>query len=97
MSLISKKYEISKNCRKELSYSDSQNKHIYPCMVEKGYGGAGWLGLIIAGQLYFDFRRGDEQAVAGNLANAIKEKFGKGSLHKKSESRFLIFCRSKFF
>ena len=82
VALITKAYEDSKNCRKELNYSDTQNKEIYPCLVEEGYQGSGWLGLIIAGQLYFDFRRGDEEEVAKNLANAIKGKFSRQILGK---------------
>ena len=75
--LVSQKYQKSPNCKKELAYADSQNKHIFPCMVEEGYKGAGWLGLIIAGKLYHDFSRVGEsvQEIAKRLAQAIKDKF----------------------
>ena len=71
--LVSEKYEKSKNCRKELSYSDVQNKIIFPCMVDKGYNGKGWLGILTAGLLYHDFRHGNEENVGEGLAKAIAD------------------------
>ena len=60
--LVSKNYSESVNCKKELCTAASQNKIILPCLVDDDYAGqGGWLGLIIAGELYFDFRKGKNE------------------------------------
>jgi hypothetical protein len=53
---LTKKYQDSKNCKKELNYSDCCNKDIVPCMAEPNFKATGWLGLLTAGMLWIDFR-----------------------------------------
>ena len=74
--LASSKYELSKNCRKELSYADVKNVPIFTCLVEDDYVGNGWLGIIISPLLYFDFR-GDR--VGKGLVEAMQKKLGDDS------------------
>ena len=77
--LVSKKYELSRNCRKELTYADSNNKLIFPCMVDSNYKKASnWLGLIVSGLLYFDFTKEETstEELATSLAKAISVKLG---------------------
>ena len=74
--LVSSKYELSKNCRKELSYADVKNVPIFPCLVEDDYVGNGWLGIIISPLLYYDFRGG---RVGTGLVEAMQKKLGDDS------------------
>ena len=76
--LVSEKYEKSKNCKKELTYSDVRNKIIFPCMVDKkkdgeDYNGDNWLGLLIAGLLWTDFRDIDVENAGKKLVKQITE------------------------
>lgn len=62
---LTQKYQDSKNCKKELNYTDSCNKDIVPCMVQPNFKASGWLGLLTAGMLWIDFRNPDnfEQSI----------------------------------
>lgn len=55
---ISEQYQNSKNCRKELNYADNQEIPVIPVMADKNkkYKPTKWLGIIVAGLLYFDLR-----------------------------------------
>lgn len=54
---MSDKYSSSKNCKRELTYADTQDKPIVPCMADpKPWKQTGWLGIITAGLLYINFR-----------------------------------------
>lgn len=61
------KYKESANCRREASYANDLKKPIVPIIMEQDYkadGTWGWLGLIIAGKLYYNWadpKRKDEQ------------------------------------
>ena len=47
----------SANCRREASYANDLKKPIIPIIMEQDYkpdGSWGWLGLIIAGKLYYN-------------------------------------------
>eukprot|EP00794_Sanderia_malayensis_P014117 gene14117-15593_t len=55
---MSQKYMESKNCKKELSYADSQDVSIVPVMTQKDWKQTGWLGIVTAGLLWMDFRPG---------------------------------------
>ena len=46
----------SKNCKKELSYGDSQNVDIVPVMAQRDWKATQWLGILTAGLLWIDFR-----------------------------------------
>mmetsp|Transcript_6172 Transcript_6172/g.10091 ORF Transcript_6172/g.10091 Transcript_6172/m.10091 type:complete len:358 (-) Transcript_6172:49-1122(-) len=50
---VSSKYKLSANCRMEAEYSNTSGKVIIPLMMEKGYRANGWLGLLIAGKLWY--------------------------------------------
>ena len=52
---LTEAYSKSKNCKKELNYTDSLDKDIVPCMAAR-FKPSGWLGLITAGMLWMDFR-----------------------------------------
>jgi len=71
--LVSEKYQHSKNCRRELSYADIKNLPILPVMVDPGYDGEDWLGIILAGLLYYDFRGEDmRQSAEQGFIDAVK-------------------------
>ncbi|XP_074655014.1 uncharacterized protein LOC141908741 [Tubulanus polymorphus] len=53
---MTNKYQDSKNCKRELTYADSQEKTIIPAMTEPSWKATGWLGIITAGLLWIDFR-----------------------------------------
>lgn len=55
---ITEQYQNSKNCRKELNYADNQEIPVIPVMADKNkkYKPTKWLGIIVAGLLYFDLR-----------------------------------------
>ena len=53
---MTQKYQESKNCKRELTYADTQNKEIIPCMAQNEYKAQSWLGIITAGLLWMNFR-----------------------------------------
>ena len=53
---MTQKYLESKNCKKELNYTDSMDKDIVPCMAQNSFKATGWLGILTAGMLWIDFR-----------------------------------------
>lgn len=67
---LTEKYAKSKNCKKELNYTDSLDKEIVPCMADK-FKPSGWLGLITAGMLWMDFRNPDN--IDNSIESLIKE------------------------
>ena len=56
------KYQASKNCRRELMYADQEGVKIIPALCDENrqYKPKAWLGIVIAGLLYFDFRKRDK-------------------------------------
>ncbi|CAH1775336.1 unnamed protein product [Owenia fusiformis] len=68
---MSPKYQESKNCKKELNYTDSLDKTIIPCMTQRGFKATQWLGIITAGLLWIDFR--EETNMAKRIDSLIKE------------------------
>ncbi|KAK7461210.1 hypothetical protein BaRGS_00038745, partial [Batillaria attramentaria] len=55
---MSEKYRRSINCERELSYAGVKNKRIVPLLMQEKYEPDGWLGLLVAGKLYYDFSTG---------------------------------------
>ena len=53
---MTQKYQESKNCKRELTYADQQDKEIIPCMAQDDYKAQGWLGIVTAGLLWMNFR-----------------------------------------
>jgi len=62
---LTQKYQDSKNCKKELMYTDACDREIVPCMVQPEFKATGWLGLLTAGMLWIDFRN------SSNFENSI--------------------------
>lgn len=67
---LTEAYSKSKNCKKELNYTDSLDKDIVPCMAAR-FKPSGWLGLITAGMLWMDFRNPDN--IDNSIASLVKE------------------------
>lgn len=67
---VSSKYKLSANCRMEAEYSNTSGKTIIPLMMEKNYRANGWLGLLIAGKLYYDVSPEDENR-ENNIASVV--------------------------
>ncbi|CAF2098579.1 unnamed protein product [Rotaria magnacalcarata] len=72
-------YENSKNCQLELKRAQDLGKRIIACMVgdknNRKWKPSGWLGLIIAGFTYINFRDDSDSNIrlrAGELINRIK-------------------------
>ncbi|CAF0872879.1 unnamed protein product [Adineta steineri] len=49
-------YQKSKSCRKELEYADKLEIPLIPCRCRADFKPSGWLGLISAGLMWYDFR-----------------------------------------
>ncbi|KAK7502884.1 hypothetical protein BaRGS_00005833 [Batillaria attramentaria] len=52
---MSAKYKDSLPCRQEAEYADDLRKTIIPLKMERDYKADGWLGLMVAGKLFYDF------------------------------------------
>ncbi|CAF3759051.1 unnamed protein product [Rotaria sp. Silwood1] len=50
------KYQTSRNCEKELLYADKRRVPIIPCRLIRDWEPSTWLGLVIAGLVWIDFR-----------------------------------------
>jgi hypothetical protein len=57
------KYQNSRNCEKELLYAERRRVSIIPCRLTRDWEPSTWLGLVIAGLVWIDFRDTTE----GNL------------------------------
>eukprot|EP00794_Sanderia_malayensis_P019535 gene19535-21466_t len=68
---MTKKYEESYSCDKELNYADDKRKKIVPVKLEPKYKPSEALGLIVAGKLYTTFS--DESQFESNFAALKKE------------------------
>lgn len=68
---LTEKYQNSKNCKKELNYSDVMNKDIVPCMAQHSYRATGLLGLLTAGMLWIDFR--NTENIKNSIESLVKE------------------------
>lgn len=78
---LTEKYEMSKNCKRELSYANKRNVEVVPCMAQpkssdgEYYDPSGWLGVLTASLLYTDFRRVEafEESMAMLVAELKKQ------------------------
>ena len=52
---VSEKYYLSPNCRLEAEYAVKLQKPIVPLIMQSNYMPLGWLGIIIAGKIYYSF------------------------------------------
>ena len=55
-SFMTPKYQSSRNCEKELLYAERRRVSIIPCRLTRGWEPSTWLGLVIAGLVWIDFR-----------------------------------------
>ncbi|KAK7469460.1 hypothetical protein BaRGS_00036526 [Batillaria attramentaria] len=70
---ISRQYKDSSSCRAEAEYAADNKKKIIPVKVQN-YSPDGWLGLLIAGKLYYDFSdRKQFDSKFQELLTAIRE------------------------
>ncbi|KAK7469454.1 hypothetical protein BaRGS_00036520 [Batillaria attramentaria] len=67
---MSEKYKLSPACRQEASYAFDKRKEIIPLKMQKDFTLDGWLGLIVAGKLYFDF---SEERPFERVIQAVKK------------------------
>ncbi|CAD5124205.1 unnamed protein product [Dimorphilus gyrociliatus] len=84
-------YSESKNCKKELNYTDSQDIEIVPVMAEKSFKATGWLGIITAGLLWIDFRENNNmekriQSLAKEIVHRVGENVTKMTRPQKAVS-----------
>nr|KAG5693301.1 hypothetical protein BaRGS_008377 [Batillaria attramentaria] len=57
LTCMSKKYKDSQACRQEACYAFDKRKQIIPLKMQTDYEPDGWLGLIVAGKLWYDFSK----------------------------------------
>jgi hypothetical protein len=57
------KYQNSRNCEKELLYAERRRVSIIPCRLTRDWEPSTWLGLLIAGLVWVDFRETTEANV----------------------------------
>ena len=53
---ITPEYQESRNCRRELEYADKLDIPLIACRCREGFKPSGWLGIISASLLSYDFR-----------------------------------------
>ena len=73
--LVTHKYKESANCRREASYANDLKKPIIPIIMEPQYspdGSWGWLGLIIAGKLYYNLAGGDRNHKINQIQELLR-------------------------
>lgn len=58
---LTQAYQNSKNCQAELTYAKEQGKNIIPVYMESNWKPSGWLGIILAGDLYIKRESSDLQ------------------------------------
>lgn len=71
--LASYKYRLSANCQREASFAADMRKCIVPCIVQTGYRPEDWLGLVVAGSLYFDLTMSGEDAFNAEVDRVVRE------------------------
>ena len=64
-------YKASANCRQEAQYTFRIQKPVIPVRVQEKYRADGWLGFLLASELYFDMCSPDK--LDENLPKLIKE------------------------
>ena len=64
-------YKASANCRQEAQYTFRIQKPVIPVRVQEKYRADGWLGFLLASELYFDMCTSDK--LDENLPKLLKE------------------------
>ncbi|KAK7469461.1 hypothetical protein BaRGS_00036527 [Batillaria attramentaria] len=74
---MSQKYKDSSSCREEAEYAADQKKNIIPLKMQEDYKADGWLGIITAGKLWYDFSDEDQfEHKFQELMTAVREIIG---------------------
>lgn len=85
---MTQNYQDSKNCKRELTYADNQEKEIIPCMAETDWKQTGWLGIITAGLLWMNFRNDQQlETKIDSLAKEIITQTGSDWMEKVGTAR----------
>ena len=82
VAVVSEKYKLSKNCRRELEYADNRNKPFVIVKKEGSYEPNGWLGLMMGKKLYHCLDAENLQQSCESVVDAIKT-----NLDKKASPR----------
>nr|XP_006816976.1 PREDICTED: uncharacterized protein LOC100367825 [Saccoglossus kowalevskii] len=84
---VSEKYKDSQSCRSEAEYAYKRKKTIIPIRVQPNYTPDGWLGIIEANNLYYDFSAANAMAtVMPDLIRELEKSIG-GKRVKKTVER----------
>ncbi|CAF0892504.1 unnamed protein product [Didymodactylos carnosus] len=76
---LTKEYQQSDSCKKELTYASQRGIPIIPCMMIVGWKPSSWLGISITDLLYLDFKNITEQNLnmkCQTLVEKIKQTVG---------------------
>jgi len=72
VAVVSEKYKLSKNCRRELEYADNKNKPFVIVKKDAGYEPNGWLGLMMGKKLYHCLDPNNLQQSCEDVVHAIR-------------------------
>ena len=72
VAVISEKYKLSKNCRRELEYADNRNKQFIFVKTDPKYEPAAWLGLMMGKKIYYIVDKNDAKTYEA-LIKAIQK------------------------
>lgn len=70
---MTQKYQNSRNCEKELLYAERRRVPIIPCRMTRGWEPSTWLGLVIAGSVWIDFRESSDANLDLRINNLIEQ------------------------
>ncbi|CAF2936716.1 unnamed protein product [Rotaria sp. Silwood2] len=70
---LSKDYQDSRACKKELQYADELEKPLIPCRLLRDWKPSGWLGLINTGLKWYDFRDFDDNTKKQKIQSSTEE------------------------
>ncbi|XP_053376302.1 uncharacterized protein LOC128547449 [Mercenaria mercenaria] len=75
---MSRKYKDSRNCRSEAEYAHQTEKSILFVKTKRGYKADGWLGMLLATKLYYEFsEKHPFKETINKLLDAIKTEYSK--------------------
>ena len=67
------KYQNSRNCEKEVLYAERRRVSIIPCRLTRDWEPSTWLGLLIAGLVWIDFRETTEANIDLKIDRLIEQ------------------------
>ncbi|CAF0972774.1 unnamed protein product [Adineta steineri] len=70
---MTQKYQNSRNCEKELLYAERRRVSIIPCRLTRDWEPSTWLGIVIAGLVWVDFREITEANVDVKIDKLIDQ------------------------